>query len=293
MDKVKSGAIVRLSGGDYLLGPVLGAGGFGVVHRATSNGQEFAVKIEPSESAGLFSEMKCVMNMGLTRAAPPNLVRVFAVQVLKEHRLRVMVMSLLGPLPRSPDVVRCGTDILKALEFMHERGYSHGDIKPGNMCVRPGGTAVLIDFGNAARFRVDGVHCKFEPREGRAHDGTLRWASLDAHHGVAVSRRGDLANLMFVLIAWLGELPWHVESERKKSGAQRVKLAKSIMATKSLYLGKSETCDGLAPAEALAGARRLLTDSKVDPAWADIGRLERLIAASFALAYDEVPTYSL
>jgi vaccinia related kinase len=48
---------------------------------------------------------------------------------------------------------------------------------------------------------------KEDPR--KLHDGTIEFTSIDAHKGVAPSRRGDLKILGYVLLRWAcGQLPW-------------------------------------------------------------------------------------
>ena len=67
----------------------------------------------------------------------------------------------------------------------------------------------LVDFGLACKFRdVNGFHRDGTPDDRRAHEGTLEYASRDAHDGVH-SRRGDLESLGLCLVHWLGgRLPW-------------------------------------------------------------------------------------
>jgi len=43
--------------------------------------------------------------------------------------------------------------LLDALRLIHEQGYLHLDIKPGNIHVRPGGSPLLLDFGAVHRRR--------------------------------------------------------------------------------------------------------------------------------------------
>ena len=47
--------------------------------------------------------------------------------------------------------------LLDALHLIHEQGFLHLDIKPGNIHVRPGGSPLLLDFG--------AVHCRRESRQ--------------------------------------------------------------------------------------------------------------------------------
>ena len=46
-----------------------------------------------------------------------------------------------------PETVRLMTQILHALQYAHDRGLVHRDIKPGNMLLKQDGTILLSDFG--------------------------------------------------------------------------------------------------------------------------------------------------
>jgi serine/threonine protein kinase len=48
-------------------------------------------------------------------------------------------------------LLRAGLDVARALQFIHERGLVHGDIKPSNILVSGEGRAFLIDFDFAKR----------------------------------------------------------------------------------------------------------------------------------------------
>ena len=70
----------------------------------------------------------------------------------------------------------------------------------------------LIDFGLASKFTdLPGEHRPFFTDKRKAHDGTIEFASRDAHVG-AHSRRSDLECLGYNLIYWCeGTLPWKDE----------------------------------------------------------------------------------
>ena len=58
------------------------------------------------------------------------------------------------------------------------------------------------------RYLRNGVHLEYKPDARRAHDGTVEYASRDAHIG-AHSRRSDLEILGYNLVHWMsGTLPW-------------------------------------------------------------------------------------
>ncbi|MGQ9555107.1 MAG: protein kinase domain-containing protein, partial [Anaerolineae bacterium] len=62
--------------------------------------------------------------------------------------LRGRLMELGGPLPLQ-EVTRIVRQIGTALQYAHNEGFIHRDIKPGNIMLREDGTALLSDFGIA------------------------------------------------------------------------------------------------------------------------------------------------
>jgi vaccinia related kinase len=99
--------------------------------------------------------------------------------------------------------------ILYSLEYIHERGYSHGDIKGTNILLKTDKEAYLVDFGLAFRFKRDGKHHEYEIKPERRHNGTIEYTSIDAHNGAQITRRSDLEILGYCIIHWLsGTLPW-------------------------------------------------------------------------------------
>ena len=73
--------------------------------------------------------------------------------------------------------------IMFGLEYIHQRGYAHGDIKGANLMLRNDHECFLVDFGLAQRFKRDNVHQKYEIKPERRHNGTIEYTSRDAHNG--------------------------------------------------------------------------------------------------------------
>jgi vaccinia related kinase len=73
--------------------------------------------------------------------------------------------------------------ILYALEYIHSKGYAHGDIKGANLMLRNDHESFLVDYGLAVRFRRDDTHLKYEIKPERRHNGTIEYTSRDAHCG--------------------------------------------------------------------------------------------------------------
>ncbi|NIR30102.1 MAG: protein kinase [Gammaproteobacteria bacterium] len=94
----------------------------------------------------------------IARFDHPNIVRVHV--VFKENNTAYMVMryeqgATLHSVLRTrstleeAEVLRILVPVLHGLERIHESGFIHRDIKPGNVLIRRDKTPVLIDFGSA------------------------------------------------------------------------------------------------------------------------------------------------
>jgi tau tubulin kinase len=103
--------------------------------------------------------------------------------------------------------------MVRGLREVHDAGFLHRDIKPGNfvMGTRESGNpraVVLIDYGLSRRhLRADGTP---KPKRQMARwVGSRRYMSLNTHLRKDQGRRDDLYSLLYVLIECLtGTLPW-------------------------------------------------------------------------------------
>ena len=176
--------------GKYLVGRVLGEGGFGITyigwdlilerkvaikefypqgivnreltHRSTVvscvGKEEFIEK----EKEGFIKEAKTMAKLGNI----PGIVTmhdVFAqngtvyivMDYVKGKTLKAYVKENGNRLPVQ-QVISFLEPIFKALQNVHEKGLIHRDISPDNIMLRPDGTAVLLDFGAARQMSVAG-----------------------------------------------------------------------------------------------------------------------------------------
>ena len=168
----------------YLIESVLGKGAFGITYLAHDVNLDRQVAIKeylPSQFAvrnddltvhpttddhredfewGLkrfVSEAKI-----LTKFEHPNLVRVFNVFEMNNTAYMVMnyeVGKSLQQILKSrktlteSELMKIIIPLLSGLEVMHEKGFVHRDIKPGNIFIRSDGSPVLLDFGSARQTR--------------------------------------------------------------------------------------------------------------------------------------------
>jgi casein kinase 1 epsilon len=123
-------------------------------------------------------------------------------------------------------VLMLADQMINRVEYMHQKGFLHRDIKPDNFLMglgRKANQVYIIDYGLAKKFRDLQTHKHIPYRENKNLTGTARYASVNTHLGVEQSRRDDLESLGYVLMYFLrGSLPW----QGLKAGTKKQKYDK-------------------------------------------------------------------
>lgn len=164
-----------LKKGKFIIKKVLGSGGFGVTYSAIEQrtGKLFAIKtLNPvQQSQGDFQEkQEQFVNeaLRLKGCQHPHIVKVH--ELIQEDGLWGMVMEYIqgddlgvyvdkqGQLSES-EALRYINQVGQALEYVHQQGFLHRDIKPNNIILRSGKQeaqkeVLLIDFGLAREFTI-------------------------------------------------------------------------------------------------------------------------------------------
>ena len=167
--------------GDYRIGRVLGAGGFGITYLADELALSRRVTIKeyfPSDFAARAGDIDasprskdCAGDykwglerfieeaQTLARFDHPNIVRVY--RYFRANNTGYMVLHFeegqsfkswlksLGRAPRQAELDAIVAPLLDALEIIHRGDFLHRDIAPDNIIIRKDGEPVLIDFGSA------------------------------------------------------------------------------------------------------------------------------------------------
>ncbi|KII67585.1 Serine/threonine-protein kinase VRK1 [Thelohanellus kitauei] len=86
--------------------------------------------------------------------------------------------------------LQIGCRLLECLEYIHNFGYSHGDVKTSNLMTGYQdqlnfSRIYLMDFGLVSLFSTEKGHKPYKEDPKRKHDGTLEYTSCDAHDGVS------------------------------------------------------------------------------------------------------------
>ena len=182
----------------YELGELIGRGAMGEVYRATqaSLGRQVALKILPDHLYANpdFRERFVTEARIAARLQHPNIVSIF--DVGEADGVTFIAMSLVegqsldqrieGGLTFSfiENVLR---QLASALDYAHDQGFLHRDVKPGNVFITPDSRVLLMDFGIAKA--MDGNSNLTTPG---FLVGTPKYSAPETIRGERIDRRGDL-----------------------------------------------------------------------------------------------------
>lgn len=203
--------------GVYELVDVLGQGGMSVVfkgrHKMTE--QEVALKILPPELAAHSQVKSRFLEEAKALAAldHPNIVHLY--NFGQENGFFVLAMQFVQGATWERMILeakrldwkiscRLAIDVLKALEYAHERGVVHRDMKPSNVLVRAHDTsATVMDFGIAKMTTSTKLTATGQTM------GTVRYMSPEQVRGQEVDLRTDIYSLGATLYESLvGDTPF-------------------------------------------------------------------------------------
>lgn len=151
-----------LDQGRYQIGPRIGEGGSGVVHRAVGPDGPCAVKFRPVPERPIQAARFLAEPVPMSEIRHPNVVRVLktgrehgfywiAMELFSNGSLRDLVKAS-GP-PPLDDAFRLIEEVLDGLQAVHDAGFIHRDIKPQNIFLNDDGCAAIGDFGVARHLR--------------------------------------------------------------------------------------------------------------------------------------------
>lgn len=200
----------RLYGGRYVVGDVLGSGGFGITYAArdvqlservaikelfpdrgfSRTQDKLTVRPDPDQEeyfkhiSRRFTEEASML---AKLVGQPNIVSVY--NTFSENNTVYYVMEFLEGSDLQHVVVKNGRlsynkimpiimPILDALEIVHSKNMVHRDIKPANIFITQDGSPRLIDFGSARTYNRDRSYSRyategFAPYEQYITDGEL------------------------------------------------------------------------------------------------------------------------
>ena len=137
------------------------------------------------------------------RLSHPNIVTVY--DIGQDHGTHFIAMEFIAGIPLRrvilqmslslKKIITVGIKLADALDFAHQKGIVHRDVKPSNIIMTDGGEPILTDFGIAHVDDPDGAQ---QTKAGEMM-GTPRYMSPEQVMGNTVDGRSDLYALGVIL----------------------------------------------------------------------------------------------
>jgi len=231
---------------EYKLLGVLGAGGMGWVYSAQELNSQWKVAIkvlgkERRDNKGMLARMQLEAQAGM-RLSHPNILRTMELNQTEDAygQMYYLVMELVkGITPLELYSInkkidwRHACDIIgqaaKGLQYAHDQGLVHRDVKPENLLVRKEGTVKILDFGLAMMDEND-EEFTMAMIFGQDRVGTADYVSPEQTvDSYTVDQRADIYSLGCAFYFMLtGSVPFPVSSTGKKVACHRRKRPKDI-----------------------------------------------------------------
>jgi len=204
--------------GGYLLNEKIGQGSFGVVFTGYKDitQRRVAIKVETCTETSVsqleneyetykqlkgFSGFPKIEKFGDFEGYKYLVMEHLGVSIEDMHNIRNRHFCI-------KTVFMLGKRMVDLVELLHSIGKIHRDIKPDNFLVgRDPKKLFLVDLGMCKGYIRNGQHLVCS--SGKRLTGTPRYASINSHRGLELSRRDDLESIGYVMIYLAnGRLPW-------------------------------------------------------------------------------------
>jgi len=213
----------------YLLLEKIGEGSFGCIYKGKHiRTNEFvAIKVEKNDCNTKILKREALIYQYINNNNYTPQIKWFGKDIVNHY----MVINLLGGSLKEKlqvdgsfsliKTLEIGLQMIEIIEFIHNKGLIHRDIKPDNFLYDTDNynKIYIIDFGFCKNFIVNNQHI----REKKLHNiiGSFNYASINSHELNELSRRDDLESIGYMLLfLYLNTLPW------KNEGRETIKQMK-------------------------------------------------------------------
>lgn len=201
----------------YEIHDLLGEGTFGKVFKGKNirTREEIAIKIQHKDISDVLRHEAKIYKFLKDVSGIPQLRNYGSFE-----GFNYLIIDLMGPCLAEKKITPLESinyliSALNIIEFVHDKGILHRDIKPDNFLIKKSENIIgnnnlyLIDFGLSKYYLTpDKKH--MEERKDRKLIGTAKYSSLNVHNGIEASRRDDIESICYCFILIYGKtLPWN------------------------------------------------------------------------------------
>ncbi|KAI6205794.1 hypothetical protein M3Y94_00832800 [Aphelenchoides besseyi] len=243
----KKGVLLRVqaeSGTFYNITKVIGKGGFGEVYQADVEQEGSGVDVKLPSRVAIKAEKPISLNMEIRIL---NKMRGFIHFCTLYDRgfdprseNSYMIMTLLGPnlsfirkaMPQQhltlSTAIRCGIQMLHAIEELHSQGFVSRDVKPSNFAIglpnEQRRLLYMLDFGIAQAYLNENGD-PYTPNNNCTWRGTTRYCALANHRRYSPSPKDDIESWFYSIVELiLGRLPWAHFEKNARQKAYKMKV---------------------------------------------------------------------
>ncbi|KAI6173851.1 Tau-tubulin kinase 1 [Aphelenchoides besseyi] len=241
----EKGVLLQLqaeSGTFYNIMKIIGKGGFGEVYQADVEQEGAGVKL-PSRVA-IKAEKAISLNMEIRilnkMRGYVHFCTLYDQGVDPRSGNSYMIMTLLGPnlssirkaMPRQrltlSTAIRCGVQMLHAIEELHSQGFVSRDVKPSNFAIglpnEQRRLLYMLDFGIAQAYLNENGD-PYPPNNNCTWRGTTRYCALANHRRHSPSPKDDVESWFYSMVELIaGRLPWTHFEKYAKQRAYKMKV---------------------------------------------------------------------
>ena len=192
----------------YQIIDIINNGNYGKVYKVLYNNKLYALKEELNNNniillneANIYKELRFIKNIGKMKDYFVYNNKNYLLLNLYDKNLIEFKNENFNNNNYQSRINNIFDTLLNTIKNIHNYGYLHRDIKPGNICLDENSIPILIDFGFSKKYIINKKHN--EEKNIQSIIGSYDFISKNIYKLIEPSRRDDIESLLYVYIYML------------------------------------------------------------------------------------------